>query len=117
MLSDASTECVMRITAALEPHAAFDRRRYLRHKVQIGGGLAANIRSSSPVVVTDLSTGGCGVEAGIELEPGARVWLKLPGLQNLPARVAWTNDQRMGLSFDNPLHPAVVQHLVESAPQ
>jgi hypothetical protein len=103
----------MRIPAALERGAVFDRRRYLRHQVQFGGGLAVNIKPSSPVAVTDLSTGGCGIEAGFELERGARVWLRMPGLENLPARVVWVEGDRAGLAFDHPLHPAVVRHLAD----
>ena len=105
----------MRIAAALERGAVYDRRRYLRHQVQIGGGLAAHIKPSTPVAVTDLSTGGCGIEVSFELEQGARVWLRMPGLENLPARVAWAEGNRAGLAFDHPLHPAVVQHLVSGA--
>jgi hypothetical protein len=105
----------MRISAALDRAVQFDRRRYLRHSVQVGGGLSANIRPSLPVMVTDLSAGGCGIEHDFDLEPGARVWLKLAGLENLPARVAWIADRKAGLSFDNPLHPAVVAHVLRGA--
>ena len=101
----------MRISAAIERGVQFDRRRYMRQAVQVGGGLSANIRPSTPILVTDLSIGGCGIELDIELEPGSRVWVKLPGLENLPARVAWADGARAGLSFDNPLHPAVVAHI------
>ena len=101
----------MRVPAALERGVAFDRRRYLRHAVQVGGGLSANIRPSVPVLVVDLSTGGCGLELDVDLEPNGRVWLKLPGLESWPARVAWSRDGRAGLSFDHPLHPAVVAHI------
>jgi hypothetical protein len=105
----------MRISAALERGAVFDRRRYLRHAVQIGGGLSANIRPALRILVTDLSVGGCGIELDVELEIGGRVWLKLPGLESLPARVAWADDRRAGLAFDNPLHPAVVEHVIHGA--
>ena len=105
----------MRISAALERGAVFDRRRYLRHAVQIGGGLAANIRPALQILVTDLSVGGCGIELDAELETGGRVWVKLPGLENLPARVAWTDDRRAGLEFDHPLHPAVVEHVIQGS--
>lgn len=101
----------MRVAASLERGAAYDRRRYQRHVVQLGAGLSANIRPATRVTVTDLSTGGCGIELAIHVEPDARVWLKLPGLESLPARVAWTADGRAGLAFDHPLHPAVVDHV------
>jgi hypothetical protein len=101
----------MRVVAGLERGAAYDRRRYVRHEVRLGSGLSANIRPSLQVLVVDLSAGGCGIELSIHLEEGARVWLKLPGMESLPARVAWTEDGRAGLAFDHPLHPAVVAHV------
>jgi hypothetical protein len=99
----------MRLAASIERESGYDRRRYVRQSVQIGAGLgSASDRPASPVTVVDLSEGGCGIEASAWLEPGARVWLKLPGLQSWAARVAWCDGGRAGLAFDQPLHPAVV---------
>ena len=99
----------MRLAASIERGMAFDRRRYARRQVQIGAGLYENVRPTVPITVTDLSTGGCGVETSVELASDARVWLKLPGLESWPCRVAWSQGRRAGLSFDHPLHPAVVE--------
>ncbi|HEX8527678.1 PilZ domain-containing protein [Allosphingosinicella sp.] len=105
----------MRVSACLERGTAFDRRRHARHSVQIGAGLDANVRPSSPIAVIDLSTGGCGIETDIQLEPQTRVWLKLPGLESWPCRVAWSDGTRAGLAFDRPLHEAVVNRFVRPA--
>ncbi|HEX8466879.1 MAG TPA: PilZ domain-containing protein [Allosphingosinicella sp.] len=99
----------MRVAATLDRGAAQDRRRFMRHPVMVGAGLAsANDRPGAPVIVVDLSAHGCGLEVAGHCEVGARVWLKLPGLESWPARIAWTQDERAGLSFDRPLHQAVV---------
>jgi hypothetical protein len=99
----------MRLAASIERGSAYDRRRYQRTPVSIGAGLgSAQDRPSTDVTVVDLSEGGCGIESSAWLEAGARVWLKLPGLQSWPARVAWADGVRAGLEFDQPLHPAVV---------
>lgn len=99
----------MRVAAMLERAAAQDRRRALRHPVHVGAGLStANDRPGAPVTVVDLSTGGCGIEAAGHCEVGSRVWLKLPGLESWPSRIAWAEGGRAGLSFDRPLHQAVV---------
>lgn len=98
----------MRLAASIERGMAFDRRRYERHRVQIGAGLYENVRPTTPITVTDLSTGGCGIETTLDLNVDARVWLKLPGVESWPCRVAWVQGHRAGLSFDHPLHPAVV---------
>ncbi|MEA3051175.1 MAG: hypothetical protein QOG72_78 [Sphingomonadales bacterium] len=99
----------MRVAALLERGAAEDRRRFMRHPVSLGAGLAsANDRPAAPVTVVDLSTHGCGLEVSGHCEPGSRVWLKLPGLESWPARIVWAQGDRAGLSFDRPLHQGVV---------
>lgn len=98
----------MRVAASLERATACDRRRFERHAVRVGAGLAGNIRPSSPIMVVDLSTGGCGIETELHLECEMRVWLKLPGLESWPCRVVWSADGRAGLAFDRPMHQAVV---------
>jgi hypothetical protein len=100
----------MRVAAMLERGSAEDRRRFMRHPVNFGAGLAAsNDRPAAPVTVVDLSTHGCGIEGGGHCEPGSRVWLKLPGLESWPSRIVWAQGDRAGLSFDRPLHPGVVE--------
>ena len=102
----------MRIAAMLERPAADDRRRHLRRPVNIGAGLREPERPASSVTVVDLSTDGCGIELASHVTVGARVWLKLPGLESWDARVAWCDDGRAGLQFIRPLHPAVVSRYV-----
>ena len=102
----------MRVAACLERGAAFDRRRFARHLVHIGAGLQANVRPSIPIIVVDLSAGGCGIELDIQLEPQTRVWLKLPGIESWPCRVAWSDGRRTGLAFDRPLYQAVVDRFL-----
>lgn len=99
----------MRLAASLERGSAYDRRQHVRMPVSIGAGLGAHNRPASSIVVFDLSTHGCGFEATCHLEIGSRVWLKLPGMESWPGRIAWTENNRGGLSFDRPLHEAVVQ--------
>jgi hypothetical protein len=99
----------MRLAASLERGSAYDRRQHVRLPVSIGAGLRADNRPASSIIVVDLSTHGCGFEATCHLEMGLRVWLKLPGMESWPARIAWTEEGRGGLSFDRPLHPAVVE--------
>jgi hypothetical protein len=99
----------LRLSASLERASACDRRQFIRRPVNIGAGLCEDSRPASSVIVFDLSAHGCGIESTAHLEPGARVWLKLPGLQSWAAHIAWADDGRGGLSFDNPLHESVVE--------
>ena len=103
----------MRVAAMLERAAAADRRRFMRRPVSFGAGLASsNDRPGAPVIVVDLSTHGCGIEVAGHCEVGARVWIKLPGLESWPSRIMWAEGTRVGLSFDRPLHQAVVDRYV-----
>jgi hypothetical protein len=98
----------MRLDATLERAAGEDARRYQRVAVRLGAGFEGPERPSSRVAVVDLSTHGCGIEIDSHVESGARVWIKLPGLQSWKSRVVWSDNGRAGLEFESPLHPAVV---------
>lgn len=62
--------------------------------------------------LVDLSTTGFQAEAHPSLDPGAIVWLAIPGMQGLEARVMWRQRAVVGCQFSQPLHPAVFDHLV-----
>ena len=73
---------------------------------RFGAGATADLQ------VLDLSPGGCLVNRKrCNAEQGARVLVKLPGLGFQPANVAWVEDDKAGLAFDQPLHEAVLDHL------
>jgi hypothetical protein len=98
----------MRVQALLERGVANDQRRYARVAVHVSAGLVRQERPTTHIIVTDLSSGGCGFELDSHVDVGARVWLKLPGLESWCSRVVWFQDGRGGLAFDRPLHQAVV---------
>jgi hypothetical protein len=78
--------------------------------------LAARLREPGATIadaeVRDLSTNGFMAETALALEPGATVWLKLPGLEPQNSRVAWTEDGKIGCEFANPLHPLTLEMLI-----
>lgn len=80
--------------------------------------LAARLRDPGATVadveVLNLSTNGLAVQGSVALEPGAHVWLKLPGLEPQNSRVVWVEGDRAGFEFATPLHPATIELLVQS---
>lgn len=74
--------------------------------------LAARLREPgarmAEIEVVNLSVTGFMAEADLGLEPGAAVWLKLPGLEPQSSRVVWAEDGRIGVQFATPLHPATL---------
>ena len=74
------------------------RKGYVRHAV----GLC------------ELSPGGCRTEIAERVEHGERLFVTLPGLAPMEARVRWEDGWMAGLKFDRPMHPAVVDHLART---
>ena len=81
--------------------------------------LAARLREPGATIVDaevlDLSTDGYKAVTDLVLEVGASVWLKLPGLEPQNSRVVWAEDGKAGFQFANPLHPATLELVVETA--
>lgn len=87
-------------------------RQAERKDCQIGAGLRQRGASGVSVQIVDLSTHGFRANTHLELELGTDVWLKLPGLEALHARVKWMDGYLVGCEFARPLHPAVLQMMV-----
>jgi len=51
----------------------------------------------------------------MRLQVQERILIKLPGLSYQGANVLWTEDDRAGLAFEQPLYSAVVSHMQERA--
>ena len=80
--------------------------------------LAAHLREPGATIadvdVINLSTDGFMAQGEISLEPGAHVWLKLPGLEPQNCRVVWVEDGKAGFEFATPLHPGTLELVVAS---
>ena len=81
--------------------------------------LAARLREPGATVadveVKDLSTDGFMAESDLQLETGATIWLKLPGLEPQNSRVVWAADGKIGCQFSTPLHPLTLEMLVKAS--
>lgn len=87
-------------------------RRALRKPVQLRAQLRERSTTRFIIDVTDLSTTGFRCETSFTLWPGHTVWLKLPGFSGQEATVAWRRGYLYGFAFAQPLHPAVLEHIV-----
>lgn len=87
-------------------------RREQRTHCEIGAGLRQRGASVVTIDVVDLSTHGFRASTHLDLQKDSDVWLKLPGLEPLHARVAWMDGYLVGCEFVRPLHPAVLQMVV-----
>ena len=60
-----------------------------------------------PVDLLDFSPQGCCISPPVRVARGDSVWLRIPGMAAVQARVAWTERWKVGLEFEHPFHPAV----------
>lgn len=86
-----------------------------RVSVALNAGLRQRGASAVSVQILDLSTHGFRIDTHLSLEIGTQVWLRLPGLEATPARVAWVEGHKAGCAFDRPLHPAVLSMIVSKS--
>ena len=64
-------------------------------------------RRARSIPANDLSRFGCCVDFEEQPFEGERVWVTLPGLTALEARVKWKEGLRAGLEFAHPVHESV----------
>jgi hypothetical protein len=93
-------------------YSGAERRRGPRLAISLAASVRERSRAAFSVTMVDLSTHGCRIELMSDLEPGAWIWLKLPGLEARYSRVAWCRGCFAGIEFEVPLHEAVVDCLV-----
>jgi len=98
----------MALTAELSTQSDEEGRRTARREVVLGAGLRQRGAHAVTVQIVDLSTTGFRAATHLNMIPGADVWIKLPGLESLHARVVWMRGHLMGCEFMRPLHPAVL---------
>ena len=59
------------------------------------------------VHILDFSLQGCRIESPIVVCPDDIIWISLPGIETMQARVCWVDQWMVGVEFDTQLHEAV----------
>lgn len=103
-------------TAEPTPRGDQEPRWAERHEAASPAFLAQVRQSPEPIAVFDISTHGCGFRARWSMPVGARVWLQLPGLEKWAGTIAWSDDDKGGVAFAQPLHPAVALRFAKARP-
>jgi hypothetical protein len=90
------------------------RRRAERLTVNASAKLCRSIREGVEDRMIDLSTTGCSfLDTSNSFQPGDQVWLKMEALELWRGTVRWVKDEKVGIEFERPFYPAVLNHLVE----
>ena len=95
------------------PEQVGQGRRETRRAVELPGRARWNVSLRADVAVLDISLHGCQISFAAEAMPlGTVVFIRPVDTCTLRGSVRWSNVYGMGLAFDHPLHPAVLEHLV-----
>lgn len=97
------------------PDAPAAPRAAERIHLRLKAGLRKQGESRFDAQIADLSTVGFKVESHYAMPAGTQVFLTLPGLTAIPARVVWSRDNALGCRFETPIHPAVFERVVAAA--
>ena len=97
--------------AEFEPAQSNGRRRSPRAPVSFDARFGQGGLGRTLCKVTDLSIHGAGIQTYSELRLGTMIWLALPKVGHVAAKVVWTGDFEAGVEFHDPLTPEAFQIL------
>jgi hypothetical protein len=100
-------------TAGVAPEPQGKDRRAERVPIEMGAALRQRGAAGVSVQILDLSTDGFRVATHLDLFVGTDVWLRLGGLEACHAKVVWASGHYVGCAFSRPLHPAVLEMIVQ----
>lgn len=70
-------------------------------------------RGCCVVPISDVSVTGCKVEFADRPQVGESVFIRFDGLDSIEATVCWVGDRDCGLDFVCPIHPAILELLLQ----
>lgn len=89
-----------------------DDRREDRYQIVLMGHCSNGVGGRSTAEISDLSTHGCKVRTSRTLlKKDATVWIKLGSRDPLKGDVRWHKEDFAGVEWENPLHPAILDHI------
>ena len=97
--------------AEYEPAETLGRRRAPRAPVSLDARIGRGGLDRALCKVTDLSMHGARLQTYSSLRRDAMIWLSLPGIGHVAARVVWATDFEAGLEFQSPLSPETFEAL------
>ena len=97
------------------PSACESERLAARHNVLIAVKLRRPGESWFSSRVSDLSLSGFRLQSFVKLSPGMDVWIMLPGFEGRKAKVLWSRQHEAGCAFEQPLHPAIFDHILRTS--
>ncbi len=92
--------------------AALEDRSSPRVKINMPARLRPSGCTSYPVLVSDISLSGFRAQAFTKQPVGARLWLTIPGLSALEAKIIHNDGTAVGCAFERLISQVVLENLV-----
>ncbi len=89
-----------------------ERRRDQRVEVRMRGRFSSMREWRSICQIDNVSRHGVQLKTETNLDEGAAIWLRLPGMEPRPGRVVWSDTSGAGCQFDDPLDQTELDRLV-----
>jgi PilZ domain len=90
-----------------------ERRRWPRLRVEASAEFRRKREMRYSIPIHDLTAQGCRIGSPERLIRGEMVWLQLPSLESLSARVKWAGLGVSGIEFEQPMHGAVFDMMAQ----
>lgn len=104
------------MSAAEDDDSPFNHRRYERGDVHILAQVREKGFGHQQAKVADLSRSGCRVMTPMYLNPENSIFITLPGMAPLEAKICWHVREEYGCEFVQQLHEAIYEHIVKTSP-
>ncbi|MBN8813010.1 MULTISPECIES: PilZ domain-containing protein [Sphingomonas] len=97
--------------AEFEPAEELGRRRSMRAPVSLDAKIGRGGLDRALCKVVDVSLHGARIQTYSLIKASSMIWLALPGIGHVAARVVWSNDFEAGLEFQAALTPEAFETL------
>lgn len=94
----------------------FNSRLFRRDEVRIAGEVRERGGGKQKISVIDLSQSGFRMHCVFLIPNDRAIFLTMPGLEAMEARIAWHENDYYGCEFKRKLYPAVYEHIIKSNP-
>lgn len=108
---------MMDVACAIEADPHDEKRRHRRLPALRNASVRASQLGQSSGSILDLSVSGCRISTQGFYPVGVRVCLRIEGLQSWWGKVVWQHGAELGIAFELPLHPAVIEHIARTSPR
>ena len=91
----------------------FNSRLFRRDEVRIAGEVRERGGGKQRISVIDLSQSGFRMHCVFLIPNDRTIFLTMPGLEAMEARIAWHESDYYGCEFKRKLYPAVYEHIIK----